>query len=93
MKVSSLQENLAKGLSIVGRAVATRSTLPVLSNILPSTDPGRKLSATHLEIGITCWIGGKVEKDGATTIPAQNDTCGGWPRSRRWKGSSSPQSD
>ena len=34
MKVSVLQENLAKGLSIVGRAVATKSTLPVLGNIL-----------------------------------------------------------
>ena len=92
MKASSLQENFAKGPSIVERAVATRSTLPVLSNILLSTDPGRKLSATHLEIGITCWIG-KAEKDGATTILARNGTRGGRPRSRRWKGSSSPQSD
>ena len=84
MKVSCLQENLAKGLSIVGRAVATRSTLPVLSNILLSTDPGRKLSATHLEIGITCWIGGKVEKDGATTIPARTfvDWVGALPAER-----------
>src|SRR3990170_4413085 len=57
MKVSCLQENLAKGLSIVGRAVAARSTLPVLGNILLATDNGRlKLSATNLEIGITCWI-------------------------------------
>jgi DNA polymerase-3 subunit beta len=72
MRVSCLQENLAKGLSIVGRAVATRSTLPVLSNILLATDEGRlKLSATNLEIGITCWIGAKVEEDGATTVPAR----------------------
>ena len=72
MKVSCLQENLAKGLSIVGRAVATRSTLPVLSNILLATDQGRlKLSATNLEIGITCWIGAKVEEDGSTTVPAR----------------------
>jgi DNA polymerase-3 subunit beta len=72
MRVSCLQENLAKGLSIVGRAVATRSTLPVLSNILLATDQGRlKLSATNLEIGITCWIGAKVEEDGATTVPAR----------------------
>ncbi len=71
MRVSCLQENLAKGLSIVGRAVATRSTLPVLSNILLATDQGRlKLSATNLEIGITCWIGAKVEEDGAMTVPA-----------------------
>jgi len=72
MRVSCLQENLAKGLSIVGRAVATRSTLPVLSNILLATDQGQlKLSATNLEIGITCWIGAKVEEDGAMTVPAR----------------------
>jgi len=72
MKLSCLQENLAKGLAIVGRAVATRSTLPVLSNILMATDEGRlKLSATNLEVGINCWIGAKVEEDGATTVPAR----------------------
>jgi DNA polymerase-3 subunit beta len=76
MKVSCLQENLAKGLSIVGRAVASRSTaLPVLSNILLSTDNGRlKLSATNLEIGINCWIGAKVEEEGAITVPARTFT-------------------
>lgn len=72
MKFSCLQENLAKGLAIVGRAVATRSTLPVLSNILMATDEGRlKLAATNLEVGILCWIGAKVEEDGATTVPAR----------------------
>jgi DNA polymerase III subunit beta len=72
MKVSCLQENLAKGLSIVSRAVATRSTLPVLSNILLATDESRlKLSATNLEVGINCWIGAKVEQEGATTVPAR----------------------
>jgi len=72
MKVSCLQENLAKGLSIVGRAVSPRSTLPVLGNVLLATDAGRlKLSATNLEIGINCWIGAKVEEEGATTVPAR----------------------
>lgn len=72
MKVSCLQENLAKGLSIVSRAVASRSTLPVLSNVLISTDQGRlKLAATNLELAVTCWIGAKVEEDGATTVPAR----------------------
>ncbi len=72
MKVSCLQENLAKGLSIVGRAVSTRSTLPVLANVLLATDGGRlKLSATNLEIVVTCWIGAKVEEEGATTVPAR----------------------
>lgn len=72
MKVSCLQENLAKGLSTVGRAVASRSTLPVLSNVLLATDNSRlKLSATNLELGINCWVGAKVEQDGAITVPAR----------------------
>ena len=72
MKVSCLQENLAEGLSIVGRAVSPRSTLPVLGNVLVATDGGRlKLSATDLEVGITCWVGAKVEEEGATTVPAR----------------------
>ncbi len=72
VKVSCLQENLAKGLSIVGRAVATRSTLPVLSDVMLATDGARlKLSATNLEIGIVCWIGAKVEEDGSITVPAR----------------------
>lgn len=72
MKVSCLQENLADGLSVVGRAVSPRSTLPVLGNVLLTTDGGRlKLSATNLEVGINCWIGAKVEADGAITVPAR----------------------
>ena len=72
MKVSVLQENLAHGLSIVSRAVSPRSTLPVLANVLVATDEGRlRLSATNLEIGITCWIGAKIEDDGSTTVPAR----------------------
>jgi DNA polymerase-3 subunit beta len=72
MKISCLQENLAKGLATVGRAVATRSTLPVLSNILLETDVGRlRLAATNLEIGINCWIGARVEEEGSTTVPAR----------------------
>ncbi len=72
MKVSCLQENLAKGLSIVSRAVAARSTLPVLGNILIASDNARiRLSATNLELGITCWIGGKIEEEGSTTVPSK----------------------
>jgi DNA polymerase-3 subunit beta len=72
MQVSCLQENLAKGLSIVGRAVASRSTLPVLSNVLLATDNGQlKLSATNLEIGINCWVGAKIAQEGAITVPAR----------------------
>ena len=72
MKVSCTQENLAKGLGIVSRSVGTRTTLPVLNNILLKTEKGGlKLSATDLEIGISTWIGAKVDMDGAVTIPAK----------------------
>jgi DNA polymerase-3 subunit beta len=72
MNISCLQENLSKGLSIVGRAVAVRSTLPQTSHILIATDDGRlKLAATNLEIAITSWIGAKVEEEGAITVPAR----------------------
>ena len=72
MKISCLQENLAKGLSVVGRAVGTRSTLPQASHVLLASDEGRlKLVATNLEIAITCWIGAQVEEEGAVTIPAR----------------------
>ncbi len=75
MKISVLQENLAHGLGIVSRAVSPRSTLPVLSNILVATDGGRlRLSATNLELGITCWIGAKIEEEGSTTVPARTLT-------------------
>ncbi len=83
MKVSCLQENLVKGLSIVGRAVSTRSTLPVLANVLIATEDGRiKLSATNLEIVITCWIGAKVEEAGSITVPARtfSDLIGALPQ-------------
>ena len=84
MKVSCLQENLAKGLGIVGRAVASRSTLPVLSNVLLTTEGNQlKLSANNFELGINCWVGAKIEQEGAITIPARLLTEFVTPDSRR----------
>src|SRR5512146_2904702 len=72
MKLSCLQENLNKGLGIVGRAVAARTTLPITNNVLLATDNSRlKLVATNLEMAISCWIGAKVEEEGAITVPAK----------------------
>jgi DNA polymerase-3 subunit beta len=71
VKLSVMQENLARGLSVVSRAVSNRS-LPVLTNVLLKTeDGGLKLTATNLEIGITYWVPGKIEVDGATSVPAR----------------------
>jgi DNA polymerase-3 subunit beta len=72
MKLTCLQENLNRGLSIVGRAVATRTTLPITNNVLLATDDGRlKLVATNLEMAISCWIGAKIEEEGEITVPAR----------------------
>lgn len=72
MKLSCLQENLSRGLAIAGRAVASRATLPITQNVLLSTDQSMlKLSATNLEIGITTWVGGMIEEEGAVAVPAR----------------------
>jgi DNA polymerase-3 subunit beta len=72
VKITCKQQDLSRGLSIVGHAVSSRSTLPILGNILLATDHGRlKLSATNLEIGINCWIDAEVHEEGTTTVPAK----------------------
>lgn len=72
MWITCLQDNLARGLAVVGRAVPSRATLPVTQNVLLETDQSRlKLSATNLEIAITTWIGAQVEHEGSVTIPAR----------------------
>ena len=72
VKLSLMQENLARGLQVVGRAVSSRATLPVLSNVLLRTeDAGLKLTTTNLEIGITSWVPGKIDSDGSLTVPAR----------------------
>lgn len=71
MRLQCSQENLAKGLLIVSRAVSSRSTLPILGNILlEASDCQLRLSATNLEISISCWIGAVVEDEGSITVPA-----------------------
>lgn len=70
MKLSCLQENLARGLATVGRAVASRSTLPITQNVLLKTEQGMlMLSATNLDLAITTWIGAMIEEEGAITVP------------------------
>ncbi len=72
MRLSCLQENLNRGLTVIGRAVATRTTLPITHNVLMSTDNGRlKLSATNLELAISTWVGGVIEVEGSLTVPAR----------------------
>jgi DNA polymerase-3 subunit beta len=72
VKITCKQQDLSRGLSVVSHAVSSRSTLPILANILLSTEHGRlKLSATNLEIGINCWIDAEIHEEGTTTVPAK----------------------
>ena len=72
MRISCMQENLSRGLAVVGRAVATRATLPVTQNVLLVTEGGMlRLSATNLEISMTTWVGAMVEEEGSLTVPAR----------------------
>lgn len=72
MRVACLQENLQRALNRVGRAVASRTALPVLSNVLLATDNGRlRIAATNLDIGVTTWIDADIETEGRITIDAR----------------------
>ncbi|MBO0778841.1 MAG: DNA polymerase III subunit beta [Ktedonobacteraceae bacterium] len=83
MKITCKQQDLSRGLSVVSHAVSSRSTLPILVNILLATDQGRlRLSATNLEIGINCWIEAEIQEEGSTTVPAKlfSDLVGSLPQ-------------
>lgn len=72
MKLQVTQANLSKALSTVARIANSRNPLPILSNVLLKTENNRlSIAATNLDIGITHFIGSKVEKEGAITVPAR----------------------
>ncbi|MFC1944393.1 DNA polymerase III subunit beta [Chloroflexota bacterium] len=72
MKLSCSQENLNRGLAIVGRAVAGRTTLPITNNILLATEGNRlRLAATNLELSISFWLDAQVEEEGTITVPSR----------------------
>ena len=72
MQIVCSKTELLKGIQIVLSAVSTKSTLPVLSNILLETKNNQlKLAATDLEVGVRCFIKAEVVKEGALTIPAK----------------------
>ncbi len=72
MKFSILQENLEKALQIVSKAVPVKGSLPILTNILFSTEDGKlKLSATNLETAITTYVPCSIQQEGSITIPAK----------------------
>lgn len=72
MRLQVTQENLNKALSIVGRVASSKTSLPILNNILLRAEGNRlQLAATNLEIAITQFVGGKVDEEGSITVPAK----------------------
>jgi DNA polymerase III subunit beta len=70
--VSSPQEQLQRSLALVNRAVATKTSYPVLSNVLIDAEGDTlTLAATNQEIGITSWIPAKVDEPGRVTVDAR----------------------
>ena len=72
MNLSIAKDQLLAGLQSVQNVVGTRTTLPILSNVLLRADGNRlELTATDLDVTITCSVEATVTKGGATTLPVK----------------------
>jgi DNA polymerase-3 subunit beta len=72
MKITCSKEDLVSALSVVSRAVSTRSTVQVLSGILIQADGDRlQLSATDMELSLRLSLEGQVEGSGAVVVPGR----------------------
>ena len=72
MKFSISKDKLLEGLSTVQNVVSTRTTLPILSNVLLQASDGEiRLTTTDLDVGIRGSVEAQVERTGATTLPAR----------------------
>jgi DNA polymerase-3 subunit beta len=72
MKFTITRERLQEGLLAVANAVPTKTTLPVLSNILvEALEDGIRLSGTDLDIAVSTVVPAEVDTEGAVTLPAR----------------------
>ncbi|PYM03319.1 MAG: DNA polymerase III subunit beta [Verrucomicrobia bacterium] len=72
MKFSATKEKLLEGLQQVQNVVSTRTTLPILSNVLLQAKEGAvHLTTTDLDVGVRGSFEANVDKVGATTLPAR----------------------
>ncbi len=72
MKFTITREQLQEGLTAVAAAVPTKTTLPVLSNVLlEATKQGLRLSGTDLDIAVGTTVAADVDTEGAVTLPAK----------------------
>ena len=72
MRFTISRERLQEGLSAVAAAVPSKTTLPVLANLLvQTTGKGIRISGTDLDIAVSTEVTADVETAGAITIPAR----------------------
>jgi DNA polymerase-3 subunit beta len=72
MKFKINQDHFTNGLQQVLNVVATRSTMPILSNVLIEASEGHiSLTTTNLDLGIRCRIKADVETPGGITLPVR----------------------
>jgi len=72
MKLSVSKEKLIEGLQTVQNVVSTRTTLPILSNVLLEAADGQlRLTTTDLDVGMRGATEATIEKPGAATLPAR----------------------
>src|SRR5262249_557508 len=66
------KEQMINGLQAVQNIVSSRTTLPILSNVLLRAEPDRlALTATDLDVTISCSVEATVARPGATTLPVK----------------------
>jgi DNA polymerase-3 subunit beta len=72
MNISITKDQIIAGLQAVQNVVSTRTTLPILSNVLLRAEGGHvEFTATDLDVSVTCKVEAKVNKSGATTLPVK----------------------
>ncbi|MBM3831913.1 MAG: DNA polymerase III subunit beta [Verrucomicrobia bacterium] len=72
MKLTISKEQMISGLQAVQNIVSSRTTLPILSNVLLRAEGNRlELTATDLDVTITCSVEASVSTPGATTLPVK----------------------
>lgn len=72
MKFRISKEAFLDGLQKVQHVVSSKTTLPILSNVLLTARDGRlQLTTTDLDVGITGSVEAQVDKEGSTTLPAR----------------------
>src|SRR5262245_8127947 len=72
MNLTISKEQIIAGLQAVQNIVSTRTTLPILSNVLLRAEGEKlELTATDLDVTITCAVEAKVKKPGASTVPVK----------------------